>query len=151
MTIALYFVLQIYIYFYITGSLGLSRLELDLRSKPSGLYSTTSTKWDDKTIRRLIGDGKLASRLIGTDIRLSTTSVECPICFLYYSQVNTTNCCKASICTECWLQVQADPKDKNASCPFCNTPKVRVKVKKPLTDAHSQRAGARPPPPCIKK
>lgn len=118
-----------------TGSLGLSRLELDSRSKPSGLYSTTSTKWDDKTIRRLIGDGKLASRLIGTDIRLSTTSVECPICFLYYSQVNTTNCCKASICTECWLQVQADPKDKNASCPFCNTPKVRVKVKKPLSDA----------------
>jgi hypothetical protein len=37
------------------------------------------------------------------------------------------------------LQVQADPKEKNASCPFCNTPKVRVKVKKPLTDAQVEK------------
>ena len=48
--------------------------------------------------------------------------------------MNTTQCCKASICTECYLQVQ-DPNKKDAACPFCNTPKVRVKVQKPLSDA----------------
>jgi len=108
-----------------TGSLGLSKSELERRCKPSGLYP--SVAWEEKAIRKLIADGKLAARLKGGEARTSPTDCECPICFLQYSQVNITHCCQAHICTECYLQVRPQ-KEKNATCPFCNNAKLVVSV-----------------------
>lgn len=82
-------------------------------------------------MRRLIGDGKLAARLGGSESRSSPTDRECPICFLHYPQVNITGCCAASICTECYLQIRP-PKEKSSACPFCNNPKLTVSVAKQM-------------------
>lgn len=85
-------------------------------------------------VRRLIGDGKLAARLQGTEDRSSCSDRECPICFLNYAEINVTKCCQANLCTECYLQVQPQkPKQTNAkpqnnSCPFCNAPRLLVAV-----------------------
>lgn len=87
--------------------------------------------WDDKAIRRLIGDGRLAARLKGNDARQSVSDQECPICFLHYAQVNVTQCCKARICTECFLQVRPQ-REKHSVCPFCNHPKMYVAIAKRL-------------------
>jgi len=109
-----------------------------------------SCLWDDRTIRRLIADGKLAARLVGTDNdesffskssqlggELSSSSYlhECPICFLYYTQVNVATCCAASICTECYLQVHP-PKEKNVTCPFCNNSNFDVRIAKQLDEEY---------------
>lgn len=107
-----------------TGSLGLTRAELDKRCKPSGLYATCT--WDERSIRREIGDGRLAARLVGKDGSSSSADVECPICFLNYSDVNETTCCKAHICTECFLQIR--PAREDPFCPFCNSPSLKVKT-----------------------
>lgn len=119
---------------FLTSSnlLGLSKAELDARCQPSGLYP--SCPWDDKAIRRLIGDGKLAARQLGTERRENVTDVECPICFLHYSVINKTKCCHAYVCTECYLQVRPQklPTLKNGKtapgspCPFCNATNLRV-------------------------
>ena len=122
-----------------TGSLKLSRSELDKRCQPSGLYP--STPWDPRTIRRLNGDGKLAARLKGTDARVRSTDQECPICFLHYAQVNITKCCNATVCTECYLQVRPQ-KEKAGTCPFCNAPKVSVKVAKMMTGSQVKQREA---------
>jgi len=112
------------------GSLGLTRSELDLRCKPSGLYD--SCNWEDRTIRRLVADGKLAARLTGTETRQCETNHECPICFLHYSEINVLECCKATICTECYLQVEDPKNEKSNPCPFCNQSKIIVSVAKEL-------------------
>jgi len=112
------------------NSLGLSRSELEKRCRPSGLYS--NCKWDEKAIRKLVGDGKLASRMEGLDYASGDCNQECPICFLNYKEVNRTKCCGANICTECYLQVRPQ-KDKQSCCPFCNAPKVSVTVAKKLS------------------
>ena len=101
------------------------------------LYPTCA--WDDKQIRRLIGDGKLAARCKGTEVRVQVTDTECPICFLNYPAVNQTKCCQASICTECYLQVRP-PKEKRVACPFCNTPALMVTPQQTLSaDAIQER------------
>lgn len=114
-----------------TGALGLSRRDLDDRCKPSGLYP--SCQWEEKAIRRLIADGKLAARLRGSDARNSDADRECPICFLQYPQINVTKCCSANICTECYLQVRPQ-KEKNCACPFCNNAKLLVTVAKQMDE-----------------
>lgn len=110
-----------------SGGLRLSRSELDKMCKPSGLYPTCS--WDDRSVRRLIGDGKIAPRLSGHETVLASTDKECPICFLHYSQVNVTTCCNAHICTECFLQVRP-MNEKNTPCPFCGSEQFSVKTVK---------------------
>mmetsp|Transcript_7962 Transcript_7962/g.23517 ORF Transcript_7962/g.23517 Transcript_7962/m.23517 type:complete len:560 (+) Transcript_7962:122-1801(+) len=108
------------------GSLGLPRNELDKRCQPSGLYG--ACHWDDKAIRRLIGDGKLAARQKGEEYPdKNCNTEECPICFLSYSAVNITSCCSAVICTECFLQVRPQ-KQKESSCPFCNSENFSVTI-----------------------
>jgi len=95
-----------------------------------------SCQWDDKAIRRLIGDGKLAARLKGSEDGASSTDHECPICFFNYSEINVTKCCHASICTECYLQVKpqkSSSKNKQGkvnqhNCPFCNAARLQVCV-----------------------
>lgn len=67
----------------------------------------------------------LQARLIGTDMRIDASDQECPICFMHYEQVNITKCCKAFLCTECYLQVKPMTE---SPCPFCNHPKLAVKV-----------------------
>ncbi|KAL7488066.1 hypothetical protein ACHAW6_013662 [Cyclotella cf. meneghiniana] len=114
-----------------TGSLGLTKAELDARCQPSGLYPTC--EWDPKAIRRLIGDGKLAARLKGSDSRATKSDRECPICFMYYSENNVTRCCEATICTECFLQIKPQ-RDKYTTCPFCNNPKMGVSVQKVMDE-----------------
>eukprot|EP01082_Thalassiosira_pseudonana_P011075 g10196.t1 g10196 contig4:1409182-1410257(+) len=114
-----------------TGSLGLSKTELDARCQPSGLYP--SCEWEPKAIRRLVGDGKLAARLKGADSRITKTDRECPICFMYYSENNVTKCCRATICTECYLQIKPQ-KDKHTTCPFCNNPKMIILVQKGMDE-----------------
>lgn len=111
-----------------------------------------SCSWDDRAIRRLIADGKLAARLVGKDhddsflpkasqLERDSSSAylhECPICFLHYAQVNVATCCAASICTECYLQVHP-PKEKNVTCPFCNNSTFDVQVAKQLDDEYVLR------------
>jgi len=111
----------------------LSRNELDKRCQPSGLYGDCS--WDEKAIRRLIGDGRIAARVKGEDSPDSSSGCteECPICFLMYSDINKTTCCHANMCTECFLQVRPQ-KEKQSTCPFCNSEDfsvVMVKKKEP--------------------
>ena len=69
---------------------------------------------------------------------------ECPICFFTYPQMNTTKCCQANICTECYLQLQPyqkpdsqgnyskpitmNAKTQQNACPFCNSSKLAVTV-----------------------
>lgn len=115
-----------------TGTLGLSKGELDAKCKPSGLYD--SCKWEQRHIRRAVGDGKIAARLTGTESRERGSDQECPICFLHYTQINMLQCCNATICTECYLQVQEPPKSQNppCPCPFCNHSKIVVTVAKKL-------------------
>jgi len=115
-----------------SGSLGLSKAELDARCQPSGLYP--KCEWEPKQIRRLIGDGKLAARLKGGDSCLSAAERECPICFMFYSETNVTRCCSATVCTECYLQLFKSSKEKFAVCPFCNNPKCSVQVQSGMDD-----------------
>jgi len=112
------------------GALGLSKSELDKRCQPSGLYE--SCQWDDRTIRKLIGDGRLAARLKGGEDRDEKRNQECPICFLTYSEVNVTKCCQANICTECFLQVRPQ-REKQACCPFCNNEKLSIAIAEQLS------------------
>eukprot|EP00934_Nitzschia_sp_Nitz4_P006631 Nitzschia sp. Nitz4//scaffold412_size15754//6801//8322//NITZ4_008871-RA/size15754-snap-gene-0.8-mRNA-1//1//CDS//3329551324//6621//frame0 len=93
---------------------------------------TTPAVWDDKAVRRLVSHGKLAPRLPGAESRVDTTDQECPICFLYFSDVNATRCCNAVLCTECYLQVRP-PNDPEAPCPFCSTPKFTIQIAKKLS------------------
>lgn len=86
-----------------------------------------SCHWEDKAIRRLIGDGRIAARLKGSETRTSETDQECPICFLNYTEINITKCCQAVLCTECYLQVKPQ-KDRGSCCPFCNHSKLSVSV-----------------------
>jgi len=108
----------------IVGSLGLNQNQLDKKTQDSGLYN--DCEWDDKAIRRLIAEGRLAARMKGDEYcRIGTE--ECPICFLGYSEVNTTKCCNANLCTECYLQVRPQ-KEKLSTCPFCNCNNLSVVV-----------------------
>ncbi|OEU19985.1 hypothetical protein FRACYDRAFT_148429, partial [Fragilariopsis cylindrus CCMP1102] len=85
------------------GLLGLNRNELDKRCQNSGLYS--DCQWDDKAIRRLIADGRIAARMKGYECCGSDNSEECPICFLGYSE-----------------------KEKQSTCPFCSSDNLSVVV-----------------------
>lgn len=102
------------------------------------LYNSCS--WEDKAIRKLIADGKIAARLKGTEYCIQHTSdQECPICFLYYTEVNVTKCCNANVCTECFLQVRPQ-KEKLPVCPFCNSAKFTVSVaQKPSEEQLQER------------
>jgi hypothetical protein len=107
----------------------------------SRLYKTC--QWEDKVLRRLIGDGKLASRKTTTSTTTPTSTAaggapsslasitaasswECPICFCNYDEINRTICCEKEICTECYLQLKPPQKNINVPCPFCVGQKLKV-------------------------
>lgn len=109
------------------------------------LYATCS--WEDRAIRKLVGNGKLAPRQKGLEDRSNITNEECPICFLYYNKINITGCCKAHICSECYLQVRPQKIPNQATnaaedigaCPFCNTPKFTIKIASLTNEAALRR------------
>jgi hypothetical protein len=114
----------------------------------------------------MIGDGKLASRQQWDadkyGVELDAEHHECPICFFSYPQMNTTKCCQANICTECYLQLQPyqkpnshgnqnkplvmNAKTQQNSCPFCNTAKLLVTVG-PMKQVQSELDEQNPQPP----
>ena len=85
-----------------------------------------------------MGDGKIAARLRGTELRTSPSDTECPICFLHYQEVNVTNCCQANLCSECYLQVRPQ-RDPLTACPFCNSVKLQIQVAQRLDPQAIQR------------
>ncbi|OQS01072.1 hypothetical protein THRCLA_05778 [Thraustotheca clavata] len=90
--------------------------ELERYTRPTGLYK--SCLWENKIVRKLILERKLAPRYPGSESPRDD-SYECPICFLHYpSTLNQTTCCKQALCTECVLQTK--PPGKSVCCPFCN-------------------------------
>lgn len=105
-------------------------------SLPHSLYE--SCQWEERAIRKLVAEGKAAPRLKGHDSRSSKAELECPICFLYYEQLNTTKCCNAYICTECYLQVRPQ-KEKHSTCPYCNHPKLSIQIAGKLSQSQIQK------------
>lgn len=79
-----------------------------------------------------MGDGRVAARSKGAEFRNGEADQECPICFLYYSEVNVTKCCNANLCTECYFQVRPQ-KEKHPTCPFCNNQKLSISIAKKLS------------------
>lgn len=76
----------------------------------------------------------MAARLKGADDRRTECDQECPVCMLYYTEVNVTKCCSAAICSECFLQIRPQ-KTKTAACPYCNSDKFSISVaKKPTVE-----------------
>lgn len=89
--------------------------------QPTGLYD--SCRWDEKTVRRLINRGKMAPSSNGKDERETGNEHHCPICLLHYNEINKLKCCNATICTECYLQIQ-EPIDQLTPCPCCKCSKM---------------------------
>lgn len=110
------------------GSAG-GRSSRNKRWQPSELYD--SCLWDEKTVRRMISRGRLAHSLPGKETRETGNEHDCPICLHHYDEANKLSCCKATICTECYLQVQ-DPVDQSTPCPFCKCAKMRIVPTKQL-------------------
>lgn len=98
----------------------------------SSLFSILkSCPWEYRAVRHLIKRGRLAARLKGKDERQIGTEQQCPICMLEYDEINMLKCCRAMICTECYLQVQ-DPSTQSSECPFCKNCSMSVTVAKRL-------------------
>jgi len=107
--------------------------------KPTGLYP--NCEWDERVLRRLILDRKLAPCHVGLEEN-SGEQEECPICMLNYpGGLNRSTCCKKPICTECFLQV-CPRANKNASCPFCKAASYRVEFRGPLSLSERNRVQA---------
>ncbi len=62
---------------------------------------------------------------------------ECPICFLFYCELNRSICCHKGICTECFLQIKKP--SGQASCPFCNRAGYSVIYSGPLSKEEKQK------------
>ena len=88
-----------------------------------GLYDSCS--WDNKTLKKMIIEKKLAPIFPGADCKDDLE--ECPICMLYYPYLNTSTCCKKNICTECFLQVRKPGAGSEVDCcPFCTSSSYNV-------------------------
>lgn len=89
-------------------------------------------------------------------IKLYSTALECPICFLYFPEpMNYSRCCRQPICTECFVQIKrlephpphddaSQQNDANlphtlisecASCPYCAMADFGVTYDPPM-DVH---------------
>lgn len=103
-----------------------------LYTKPTGLYPTCP--WSQKAIRRQIYRGDLAPTTPGQDTASPTAKEECPICMLVYPALNTTRCCTARLCTECYLQIRP-PRHNRTSCPFCKHRRLEILYLGPLPES----------------
>lgn len=57
---------------------------------------------------------------------------------LHYDEINMIKCCKAMICTECYLQAQ-DPDNQDSPCPFCKNDQMSLVVARPLSYDEADR------------
>lgn len=112
-----------------TGSCSGDRRSSRKKWQPSELYD--SCLWDEKTVRKMITRGKLAPSLHGKDCRETGKEHHCPICLHHYDEINMLKCCKATICTECYLQVQ-EPVYQSTKCPFCKYSEMKIVPTKQL-------------------
>ena len=85
-------------------------------------------KYDLYTMRILkhIQRKKLAIKGRDKDGRTNGIEEACPICFLYYDEINNTRCCKPPICTTCYFQLQCDDLFSTRKSPYCNKIGLRV-------------------------
>lgn len=148
---------------YVMTKMGLMKKKSSVDPKycrPQGLYSSHNLNL--KKLKKLILAGKLAPCYpgqegaevapdAGSDKGASRASVskgtyaargygdivldECPICFLNYPYLNVSRCCKACICTECFLQVKAPVEGQSVQCPFCKSPGYSVEFRGQKTEA----------------
>ncbi|MDP2436337.1 MAG: hypothetical protein Q8P67_11375, partial [archaeon] len=89
----------------------------------NNLYPTCP--WELKVLRKQIVDKKLAPIYKGLEEEKDRHCEECPICSLWYPVLNRVQCCKNSICTECYVQIAKTPPSIPPSvsafkCPFCS-------------------------------
>lgn len=84
---------------------------------------------DQKKLRKLILDSKLAPCYPGDDDHTAFDLEECPICFLYYPSLNRSRCCSKGICTECFLQMKTPNSTRPTQCPFCKTSNYAVEYR----------------------
>lgn len=96
-------------------------------TKPQGLYQHKDV--DQKKLRKLILDSKLAPCYPGDDDHTAFDLEECPICFLYYPSLNRSRCCSKGICTECFLQMKTPNSTRPTQCPFCKTSNYAVEYR----------------------
>ncbi|KAK1362388.1 RING-type E3 ubiquitin ligase [Heracleum sosnowskyi] len=99
----------------------------DKYTKPQGLYELKDV--DQKKLRKLILDSKLAPCYPGDDDHTAFDLEECPICFLYYPSLNRSRCCSKGICTECFLQMKTPNSTRPTQCPFCKTSNYAVEYR----------------------
>lgn len=115
-------------------------------------------EWQAAEEKRYLEERATSRQAASDDLKLELyrTSVECPICFLYYPRwLNYSRCCNHAICTECFVQIKRlephlphdhdDEGDNNgedqkakaeqdpnlliseyACCPYCATPNFGV-------------------------
>jgi hypothetical protein len=114
-------------------------------------------KWQQEEEERCLRDRATSRQAASDDLKLDLyrTSVECPICFLYYPKwMNYSRCCNHAICTECFVQIKRldphfphdhddEPNESDckkypnllisepASCPYCATPNFGVTFSPP--------------------
>jgi len=92
--------------------------------KPNGLYPQEQLKWDQKTMRRVITNKRVAPFYPGSIEAVNITDEECPICMLYYAGgLNRARCCRKPICTECYFSIRPMGSNVSVICPFCQQPK----------------------------
>eukprot|EP01113_Clastostelium_recurvatum_P031056 TRINITY_DN3839_c0_g1_i5.p1 TRINITY_DN3839_c0_g1~~TRINITY_DN3839_c0_g1_i5.p1 ORF type:complete len:348 (+),score=75.93 TRINITY_DN3839_c0_g1_i5:61-1104(+) len=97
-----------------------------------GLYPRCD--WDQKTVKRLIMEKRLAPIFVGAEEQVDDQLEECPICFLYYpGGLNRSKCCHKGMCTECFLQVKRPSSSAGVTCPFCNHGSFVVEFTGPLS------------------
>jgi len=112
-------------------------LNVSERTNIDNLSKSNGYGWDISDVRSLILQKKIAPQCSGSefisksDSDALTTIVpnisknECPICFLYFEEVNWTECCNKPICTGCFLRLK--PPKKSVLCPYCNYEDFSVK------------------------
>lgn len=84
----------------------------------SSAFGSSEPEWGKNNVKTLIAENKLAPIESASD----DNDEECPICFMNFSAVNTTSCCKYELCTGCYVQLNSSAENlqqKTCSCPFC--------------------------------
>lgn len=109
---------------------------------PSPNHNTSSTP--EQTISAIINStSSFSTRTLSKSERktlleqrkralLQESTAECPICFLRFPpNINTTTCCKQSLCTNCFVNIRKPPSGRVISCPFCNRRDFSIRYESP--------------------
>lgn len=71
-----------------------------------------------RRVVRLVRRGELAAPCIGLDVRDDGAPEQCPICLMAFPALNTTRCCAARLCTQCYATLRPT-RTVRPPCPFC--------------------------------